>query len=80
MFVVCANLIGYEPYIATLCDRMGIELTSGTATHLNKVWESKVNQAAKQKKPSHKREHQEGKRTKMEMEIQAAEKKRRKES
>jgi hypothetical protein len=73
------TLVGYEQYIAQLCERMGIELTNGTAHHLRALWKAKDCHSTKQKKLSTKRQRQEGKRAKLEQEIQAAEKKRRKE-
>jgi hypothetical protein len=72
------NLVGYEPYLAELLNRMGITLTKGTAKHLNRIWIQKEKRAKKQKELSHKRDCQAGKRKKLDMEIEVAEKKRRK--
>jgi hypothetical protein len=73
------TLVGYEVYIAELLNRMGIELTKGTAGHLNQIWKAKQAWSEKQKQLSHKRKRQDGKQSKLQREITDAEKKRRKE-
>jgi hypothetical protein len=73
------TLVGYEAYISELLSRMGIDLTPGTAKHLNALWKEKEKHSAKQKSLPAKRKRQESKRKKLNTEIQNAEKKRRKE-
>jgi hypothetical protein len=76
--VVGIALVGYEPYITELLQRMGIELTVGMKKHLSDLWAHKKRVSALHKNTKFKKKRHEKKRVKMENEIKQAENKRRK--
>jgi hypothetical protein len=71
------TISGYKPFIQELLGRMGVELSEGTARHLDKLWREKQSKSSLRKQADYKNKRNEKKREKLEEEIKGAEKKRR---